>query len=360
MQTKRWERTNVMLPRHLRGILEPQNSKRSSNTLVWQVRMICQRSYTLPGPQHDALVLQMAIDNQAASLASIADEYTKPVLSAQQIIDSFWTYAWVAMGELVTDRITPFNITFANSPCDCSIHVLQFNTCSVIANLNEIKSQIFRDKPQLVLIQEDWLNNSFGCKIPDYHWIHFSCTIKYTSEKTCGGGVSILVRNNSLISFECLHLPLDDDLSTTDIMVVWFFYHNPTGLTVIDIINIYHLTITSYVYANCSPSFNFQSLLHPLCEGNDHLPYDNHVILLCGDINSHSKLWDNHSPEDNIGKEIASFLLDYGFIIDNDGNPTYHAHKCHMAPDLTTHWGDIIIDHWLLAKAITMYYLMTL
>ena len=50
----------------------------------------------------------MAINNQAASLASTADKYTKPVLSTQ-IIDAFHTYAWAATGELVTDGIMPFN-----------------------------------------------------------------------------------------------------------------------------------------------------------------------------------------------------------------------------------------------------------
>ena len=60
----------------------------------------------------DALVLQMAIDNRAAAPASTADEYTKPVLS-MQMIDAFCTYAWAATGELITDGITPFNITYA-------------------------------------------------------------------------------------------------------------------------------------------------------------------------------------------------------------------------------------------------------
>ena len=60
----------------------------------------------------DALVLQMAMDNQAASLASMADEYTKPILSTQ-IFDAFWTYAWVTTRELVTDGIMLFNIMYA-------------------------------------------------------------------------------------------------------------------------------------------------------------------------------------------------------------------------------------------------------
>ena len=54
----------------------------------------------------------MAIDNQAVSPASMADEYTKPVLSTQ-IIDVFRTYAWAATRELTLDGITPFNITYA-------------------------------------------------------------------------------------------------------------------------------------------------------------------------------------------------------------------------------------------------------
>ena len=58
----------------------------------------------------NALVLQMVIDNQAMAPASMADEYTKPVLLTQ-IINAFRTYAWAATGELITDGITLFNIT---------------------------------------------------------------------------------------------------------------------------------------------------------------------------------------------------------------------------------------------------------
>ena len=55
----------------------------------------------------------MAIDNCAASPASAANEYTKPQLSTH-VINLFCSYAWAATGELVTDGITPFNLTFAS------------------------------------------------------------------------------------------------------------------------------------------------------------------------------------------------------------------------------------------------------
>ena len=57
----------------------------------------------------------MAIADRAASPASTADEYTKPVVSTQ-LIEAFHTYAWAATGELVSDGITPFNITYAIEP----------------------------------------------------------------------------------------------------------------------------------------------------------------------------------------------------------------------------------------------------
>ena len=53
----------------------------------------------------------MAINNWATSPVSMVDEYMKPVLS-MQIIDAFRTYVWAATGELITDGIMPFNITY--------------------------------------------------------------------------------------------------------------------------------------------------------------------------------------------------------------------------------------------------------
>ena len=61
----------------------------------------------------DALVIQMVIDNCAASPASTANKYTKPQLSTH-VIDLLRNYAWAATRELVLDGITPFNLTFVS------------------------------------------------------------------------------------------------------------------------------------------------------------------------------------------------------------------------------------------------------
>ena len=60
---------------------------------------------------NDTWVLQTAIDLCATAPACTADEFTKPQLS-MHIIDKFHSYAWVAMGNKVSDDITPFNIVF--------------------------------------------------------------------------------------------------------------------------------------------------------------------------------------------------------------------------------------------------------
>ena len=120
------------------------------------------------------------------------------------------------------------------SPSDCCIKVFQFNGCTVLSNITKIKSQILQDNPQLILIQEDWLDDSFGWKIPNYHWIHCSCTIQHSTKRIWGGGVSILICKDPHISFECLHFPLTEELNMSDIVVVRLYSHNQTGITFID------------------------------------------------------------------------------------------------------------------------------
>ena len=61
----------------------------------------------------DALIIQMVINNCAASPASAANEYTKPQLLTH-VINLFCSYAWATTKELVSDSIMPFNLTFAS------------------------------------------------------------------------------------------------------------------------------------------------------------------------------------------------------------------------------------------------------
>ena len=63
----------------------------------------------------DTWVLQTAIDLWAATHASVANKFTKPLLS-MHIINKFCSYAWAAMGNEISDGTTLFNITFVTEP----------------------------------------------------------------------------------------------------------------------------------------------------------------------------------------------------------------------------------------------------
>jgi hypothetical protein len=110
----------------------------------------------------------------------------------------------------------------------CCFHVMQFNGCSFIANLTEIKSRVIQEQPTLIIVQEDWLDEIFSCKIPGYDWIHRARTTGRSTQSIRGGGVSILIRNDPRISFKRLYFDLGDDV-TTETVYTRLFYKNPTG-----------------------------------------------------------------------------------------------------------------------------------
>ena len=121
----------------------------------------------------------------------------------------------------------------------CRFHVMQFNGCSLTANLTEIKSRITQEQPTVIIIQEDWLGETLSCKIPGYDWIHRTRTKGHSIDNIRGGGVSILIWKNPSLSFQRLStMNLGDDF-TTEIVSTRLFFRNPKGLTIIDIVNIY-------------------------------------------------------------------------------------------------------------------------
>ena len=83
---------------------------------------------------------------------------------------------------------------------------------------------------------------------------------------------------------------------------------------------------------------------------DDSTPCNHRAILFAGDVNAHSKVWDFHTREDKLGKDIATTLLDFGFIPANDGEATYVTHQSRTAPDITFYHGDFSIENWSRAE----------
>jgi len=78
---------------------------------------------------------------------------------------------------------------------------------------------------------------------------------------------------------------------------------------------------------------------------NDEYEGSSRAILLGGNLNAHSKLWDTNTKEDKLGTDIADYMNDFGFSI-NDGQPTYFASPhVRTSPDVTCCRGDNATGH---------------
>ena len=236
------------------------------------------------------------------------------------------------------------------------LHVLQFNAGSVPQNLNEVRSRILQEQPDLVIIQEDWLRDDFGFSIPGYTWHHRSRTQRRTRKEKIprGGGVSILTRCASAIT-SCERRPepqLGLDL-TTEIIHLRLRFQNPGGMLVLDIINLYRPPLGGPNSGDIRvDNFDIQRLSDIVADHDALIGCDNKGILFCGDFNAHSKVWDSTSHEDKSGRDIASFLQQQHFCIANDGAPTYQRRGVATAVDLTCCRGDISISDWTRADPI--------
>ena len=232
------------------------------------------------------------------------------------------------------------------------LHCLQFNACSISKNLVEIKSRIFEESPDLILVQEDWImSDTVSFSIPGYTWIHKARSQARQANGTLnsGGGVSILVRCNNFLKAEFLP---DVDLSpdtTTESIRLRLHWTNPGGLSVLDIINVYKPPISSSSkdirVDNFDPTSFDLAVNDVAARFDDSFATAGTAVLFAGDFNAHHSLWDYQSKADKHGRALAKFF-ESDFTIANDGNPTYHAKESKSAIDITAFKGQIVIEGW--------------
>ena len=135
---------------------------------------------------------------------------------------------------------------------------------------------------------------------------------------------------------------------TTEIVRACLFFKNPTGLTIIDLVNIYRPPISSSPTECRSQNFNMDNILSAICQQNDETvdSCTSRAILLGGDLNVHSKLWDPHNREDKLGISVAASLTEYSFTVANNGERYYARPNVRTAPDVTCFHGDISVSNW--------------
>jgi len=239
---------------------------------------------------------------------------------------------------------------------DSQLRVQQGNVGSFTACLNELRSRLAQEKPHVAIYQEvgNWPSGQCPYHFPGYFLIYRAHTTPRSIEQVRGGGVAILIRNDmhDRLTFDRLdEINLLPDVAT-EIVRARLFFKNPTGLSILDIVNIYRPPISSSNGDCRSQVFDMNDILTAVCSNNDDMDScTSRAILLGGDLNAHSKLWDSHNREDKLGTNIATSLLEHGFTVANDGGATYYARpNVRTAPDITCSRGDISIRNWNCAE----------
>ena len=128
------------------------------------------------------------------------------------------------------------------------LKVLQLNVGSASQNLDELKSLIVKKKPDLVIMEEDWITTKeVPFHVPGFNWFHIPRTQPRCESKDIrGGGVSILVRYDhpTLRHESPIKLSLDSD-TTTETILLRLHWTHPGGHTILDVINVYRPPISS-------------------------------------------------------------------------------------------------------------------
>ena len=232
------------------------------------------------------------------------------------------------------------------------LKVLQFNVGSASCNLIELKSLLCLKKPDVAIMQEDWITTKeVPFHVPGYNWFHFPrIQPRCGSKDVQGGGVSILVRfDHPTLRHEIpVKLSLGQD-TTTETMLLRLHWSHPGGHTILDIINVYRPPISSSSNDSRTNDFDINHFWEPISQLESLYSSSERITtgtLLCGDFNAHHSLWDGNSPVDSIGKKMAKFFNDHVITVANDGLPTYTKYRVRTAVDVTSFYGDILIDNW--------------
>ena len=215
--------------------------------------------------------------------------------------------------------------------------VVQVNVGSIFNKLSLFRSYINKVKPDIILLQEDWITDKISpFKIKNYEWFHTPRRLP-----TKGGGVSILVRTNctTIIAVQQPLPPLKD--ITTDIISVRIYWLNRNGLLTLDVINVYRPPKNN---SNCLKMNSLKSLITP--PTNLNFGNNEYGCLLCGDFNAHHRAWDKNRKQDYMGIKIVDFLKENNLRVANDGSATYSTSSVTSAIDLTTYGGKILVDNW--------------
>ena len=168
--------------------------------------------------------------------------------------------------------------------------ILQWNAQSITAHGDELKKFVNKHEPDVICIQETWLNSKKKYNISGYD------VIRKDRETSNRGGCCIIVKKGLAVSV----IPIKTDPLEAQMVEI----RSKNNLGKIFIANIYN------------PCLNWCSTwLDPIFEKADS------TIFVCGDFNGHNTLWGSEKNDSN-GKVIYEIIDDHDLSCLNTGQPT--------------------------------------
>lgn len=194
------------------------------------------------------------------------------------------------------------------------LKILQLNIRSLVNKRDILEHYLEQNKIDIAILCETWLKNQ------SITFRNFQ--IKTRNRADGYGGVAIVVANNIRYS----------ELNQKDYNVI-----ESLELEIHSNNNIYKI-ISIYIRPQ-TPHRDLVTNFKKLLEENRHTEN----LIIAGDVNCHSTLWENNSTNDRKGRALAELISEEDLCVLNDGTHTYQqlANKYSSAIDITLTSNDL-------------------
>ena len=201
------------------------------------------------------------------------------------------------------------------------LRILQWNADSVALKLPELESFLVAHRVDICLLQESKLRAGRSTpRLSGYTVLRRDRTTSGSSDAPRGGGLLTIIKED--VAFRQVELVRDCPGSSLETLGVEVVTGDGSSLS---ILNVYCPPIR--VLPGESRTAGFDPSVLP----------SGRRVVIGGDVNAHSPLWDDNQPSDEMGETLEQWLLESQMAVLNDGSPTRvnRGTGGGSAPDLT-------------------------
>ena len=225
-------------------------------------------------------------------------------------------------------------------PC---LKMMQMNVDGMRSRKTELCKLLGDYKPDVMSIQETKLDEDKQVSISGYTCFKKDRVTPRRGNNVKGGGLIILVKDCE--EFSCQEVKLDNinGDNTTERMAIEIIY--PKWKCTV--YNVYVPPIWEGTDDERTQNFN----------ANVCLPTGDNIIIT-GDFNAHHHSWDSRCEENNLGVDIANWIIDNNIQLGNTGEHTYNSNRNgrRSSPDLSMA-SKCIIRKWETLPALNTEHL---